>query len=140
LLAGDAASGTTDFLGELGLAVSSVRIGHHVPVPADTVLHRRSLWSWFCAYIVVGFLLVLSLVSWGWVLLSPLALLVGVSFAGPTARRSVSGLALGAGFAFVFFAARSGGRSYAVPMFVMGTSLLAAGGLEIIRRTWVVPR
>ena len=48
-------------------------------------------------------------------------------------------VALGVGLVFVFFAATGGDHSYVVPLFVMGTSLLVVGVLELVRRTWVAP-
>lgn len=104
------------------------------------MLQRRYVWPWFCGYVVAGVLGVLSFVSLGWLLLGPLVLLVGLSLVGSTARRSVWGLAVGAGFAFVYFAAASDGRSYAGSMLVMGVSLLVAAAFALVRRTWVAPR
>jgi hypothetical protein len=109
-------------------------------VTASTVAHRPNLWPWLSAYVVIGVLAGLSLISLGWILLGPVVLIVGITLFSSTARRGVSGLALGVGLVFVFFAATGGDHSYVVGLLVMGTSLIVVGILELVRRTWVAPR
>ena len=106
---------------------------------ASTVSHRPAP-LWFLAFVAIGVLVGLSLVSFGWLVLGPMVLIVGISLVSSTARRSVSGLAVGVGVVFVFFAVTGDDRSYVVPFLAMGIPLLVVGVLELVRRTWVAPR
>jgi hypothetical protein len=63
--------------------------GHYASVTASTLAHRPNPWPWLSAYVVIGVLAGLSVVSLGWILLGPVALVVGISLFSSTARCSV---------------------------------------------------
>jgi len=98
-----------------------------------------SAWSGFGLYLGLGVLLVLSLVSIGWLLLGPLVLVIGLSLFSRSLRRGIGGLAVGAGVTFLFLAAIAEGGSYATSFVMMGIPLVFVGVLEQIRRVWVAP-
>jgi hypothetical protein len=98
-----------------------------------------SPWSGFGLYLGLGVLLVLSLVSIGWLLLGPLLLVIGLSLFSRSLRRGIGGLAVGAGVTFLFLAAIADGGSYATSFAMMGIPLVCVGVLEQIRRVWVAP-
>jgi hypothetical protein len=98
---------------------------------------RQDDGAWFSAYVVLGAVAALSLLSLGWLLLAPVLLVVVATLFVPAARRAVPGLAIGAGLVFAFFAVMGTGRPYARPLALMAAGLLVAGVAEQIRRTWV---
>jgi hypothetical protein len=123
---------------------------------SDRQGHAAS-WLWFTAWVPVGVLVALSLVSLGLVLLVPVLLLViGLMAAGRTIRRSAFGLATGAGILFLYLAyldrdgpgttcwstATASGCDQHLdprPWLAAGSVLVVVGVLEQVRRTYLAP-
>jgi hypothetical protein len=100
---------------------------------------EASPWIGFGLYLGLGVLLVLSLVSLGWILLGPLAIVIGLSISSRSLRGGIGGLAVGAGAAFLLFAGIADGGSYVSSFVAMGIPLVFVGVLEQIRRVWIAP-
>jgi hypothetical protein len=96
-------------------------------------------WIGFGLYFGLGVLLVLSLVSLGWILLGPLAIVIGLSISSRSLRRGIGGLAVGAGATFLLFAGIADGGSYVSAFVAMGIPLVFVGVMEQIRRVWIAP-
>jgi hypothetical protein len=92
----------------------------------------------FFLYAVLGVAVALGAISFGWLVLGPVMLVV-VLLSRTRVRHGLAGTAVGAGLLLLFVGLTALDRQYGVRFVEMGVSLFVFGVLALVRRAWLTP-